>query len=55
MYKRDNSYNPKSGGCLVALLLIPLQLLHWAIMIPVSIVVVIVAAVSALFGGRRND
>jgi len=46
--------NPKAGGCLAAILLIPLQLLQWAIMIPVMLIAAIVGGVAKLFGGGKK-
>ena len=57
MMKNDcgaNLSNPKAGGCLAAILLIPLQLIHWAIMIPVLIIGAIVAGIAKLFGGGNQ-
>jgi hypothetical protein len=43
--------NPKAGGCIAALILIPLQIIQWIVMIPVMIVVALVTGFRQMFGG----
>ena len=49
-----NLSNPKAGGCLMAILLIPLQIIHWIIMIPILIIGGIAMGIAKLFGGDNN-
>ena len=47
--------DPRAGGCIAALILIPLQIIYSIITIPVMLIVAIIAGIAKLFGGGDND
>ena len=52
-YRSDLS-NPKAGGCLAAIILIPLQIIYSIVTIPIMLIVAIIVGISKLFGGGKK-
>lgn len=47
---QSNLSNPKAGGCLAAIILLPLQIIYSIITIPIMLIVAIIAGIAKLFG-----
>jgi hypothetical protein len=46
--------NPKAGGCIAAIILIPLQIIYSIITIPIMLIVAVFAGLAKLFGGDKK-